>query len=136
MDRDAARALLTAVAGGALDVDAALAQLEAGPFAGHLAGYQDLGFSRVDTNRALRTGDPEVVYGAGKTPEQVIGVVSALRKAHPDRAALVTRTDEEMRAGLRAEFVDEQFDEVVEGRCMSIGPLPSTRGTVIVVSAG
>ena len=50
------------------------------------AGYVDLGFARLDTHRAARTGDAEVVYGAGKTPEQVIDLLRALRQASPDRA--------------------------------------------------
>ena len=42
----------------------------------------DLGFARVDVDRAARTGDPEVVYGAGKTPEQVLAI---LRTLHDQR---------------------------------------------------
>jgi len=132
VDRNEARTLLADVAAGAVGVDAALERLVQIPF----EGFEDLGFSRVDTHRALRTGDPEVIYGAGKTPEQVIGVIAALRSAHPDRPALVTRTDKEMRAALRAEFAAEELEEENAGRCISVGPLPTPRGTVTVVSAG
>jgi NCAIR mutase (PurE)-related protein len=132
VDRNEARALLADVAAGSVGVDAALERLVQTPF----EGYEDLGFSRVDTHRALRTGDPEVIYGAGKTPEQVIGVITALRSAHPDRAALVTRTDEEMRAALRGEFAVEEINEENDGSAISVGPLPAPRGTVTVVSAG
>ncbi len=69
MDRTEVRDLLEQVANGALSADAATEQLAAGP----LAGVADLGFARVDTHRGLRTGDPEVVFGAGKTPEQAVG---------------------------------------------------------------
>jgi len=146
MDRDAARALLTAVAGGALDVDAALAQLEAGPFAGHLAGYQDLGFARVDTHRALRTGDPEVVYGAGKTPEQAVSILTSLYAAHPDRAVVLTRADDAMRAAVRQRLGEDLITEELvtedlivedpEARCLAVGPFPEPVGRVVVVSAG
>jgi pyridinium-3,5-biscarboxylic acid mononucleotide synthase len=51
----------------------------------------DLGFARVDLDRAARTGDPEVVYGAGKTPEQVVDLLRTLHDAHPGRAVLATR---------------------------------------------
>ena len=44
---------------------------------------KDLGFARVDVDRAARTGDPEVVYGAGKTPDQVVGILRALHEKHP-----------------------------------------------------
>ncbi|WP_438802370.1 hypothetical protein, partial [Gulbenkiania mobilis] len=51
----------------------------------------DLGFARVDLDRAGRTGDPEVVYGAGKSPEQVVAILRTLHERHPDRAVLATR---------------------------------------------
>ena len=52
--------------------------------------YQDLGYARIDHHRPLRTGSPEVVLGKGKTPQQVAGIVAALRgRGHP---VLVTKT--------------------------------------------
>ena len=51
----------------------------------------DLGFARVDIDRARRTGDPEVVYGEGKTPEQVVEILTTLHARHPERAVLATR---------------------------------------------
>jgi len=54
----------------------------------------------VDVERAGRTGDPEVVYGAGKTVEQAVAIVRTLREAHPERAALVTRAAPELIAAL------------------------------------
>ena len=51
----------------------------------------DLGYARVDVDRAARTGDPEVVFGAGKTPEQVVGILRTLHERHPERAVLATR---------------------------------------------
>jgi NCAIR mutase (PurE)-related protein len=134
VDRAAARELLAAVAGGALDVDSALAQLVASPF----EGYADLGFARVDTHRALRTGDPEVVYGAGKTPAQAAAILASLSAASPERAVLLTRAD----ADLRARVVDlldvpaGVVTEDAEGRCLALGPLPAPAGTVVVVTAG
>ena len=55
----------------------------------------DLGYARVDLDRAARTGDPEVVYGEGKTPEQVVGILRTLHERHPDRAVLATRLSAE-----------------------------------------
>ena len=55
----------------------------------------DLGYARVDVDRAARTGDPEVVYGGGKTPTQVVGILRALHEKHPDRAVLATRLSAE-----------------------------------------
>jgi hypothetical protein len=92
------------------------------------------GFARVDTGRASRTGDAEVVYGAGKTAQQVVDILSALHEAHPGRAVLATRlTDETVDAVLEAR-PDSVADRVA--RAVTLGPLPAGRGTVTVVSAG
>ncbi len=94
----------------------------------------DLGFARVDLDRAARTGDPEVVYGAGKTPAQVVEILRTLGAAHPDRAVLATRLDAETRALVATSLPDAVVDEVA--RCATLGRFPEPRGTVVVVSAG
>lgn len=99
-------------------------------------GFVDLGFARVDTDRAARTGDPEVVYAAGKTTEQVLAVVAALREAHPGRPALVTRTTAGTAAALLTTYAEQIAEHDVEARTVVVGDLPTARGTVTVVSAG
>jgi len=101
----------------------------------HGGGYQDLGFARLDVDREARTGDPEVVYGAGKTVPQALALVAALRAAHPDRPALVTRAAPELLAALREAYPD-QLTADDEARCAAAGPLPASVGTVCVVAAG
>ena len=92
----------------------------------------DLGFARVDLDRAARTGDAEVVYGAGKTPEQVVTILRTLHEKHPDRAVLATRLSDE------AIHAVTELDATVDlvARAATLGPLPTARGTVAVVSAG
>ncbi len=94
----------------------------------------DLGFARVDLDRSARTGDPEVVYGAGKTPEQVVALLRTLHEAHPERAALATRLSPAALAEVRSELPGASVDAVA--RCATIGPLPTPTGRVVVVSAG
>jgi pyridinium-3,5-biscarboxylic acid mononucleotide synthase len=94
----------------------------------------DLGWARLDLGRAARTGDPEVVYGAGKTPEQVAAILLRLSQAHPDRAVLATRLSPEARAVVGATVPGVVLDEVAG--CATLGPLPESAGTVVVVSAG
>ena len=94
----------------------------------------DLGYARVDTDRAARTGDPEVVYGAGKTPAQVVEILHTLHVAHPDHAVLATRlTDETISAVVEA-HPNAVVDEVA--RAVTLGRLRTPQGTVAVVSAG
>ncbi|WP_122815974.1 nickel pincer cofactor biosynthesis protein LarB [Nocardioides pantholopis] len=93
----------------------------------------DLGFARVDLDRAARTGDPEVVYGAGKTPEQVVEILRTLHQRHPDRAVLATRLAPEAQAAV-ADALGAAVDPV--SRTATLGSPPTPRGTVAVVSAG
>ena len=97
-------------------------------------GYVDLGFARLDTHRAARTGDPEVIYGAGKTAAQVVELLSTLAAAHPDRSVLTTRLPDESLEAVVAAFPDALVDPVA--RAAAIGPMPEARGTVCVVAAG
>jgi NCAIR mutase (PurE)-related protein len=94
----------------------------------------DLGYARLDVGRAARTGDPEVVYGAGKTPAQTVGALRALALAHPGRTVLATRLDEEARALVRRELPGAEVDDL--GRTATLGPPGPRRGRVAVVCAG
>ena len=97
-------------------------------------GIEDLGHSRLDTDREARTGDPEVVYGAGKTPQQLVDILRTLHERHRDRAVLATRVTDEGIAAL----VDALPDVVVDvvAHAVTIGSPPVARGNVTVVSAG
>ncbi|MDQ4008029.1 MAG: nickel pincer cofactor biosynthesis protein LarB [Actinomycetota bacterium] len=97
-------------------------------------GTRDLGFARLDTDRVRRTGDPEVVYGAGKTPGQVLDLLGELHHAHPERAVLATRLDDAAMEAVAAGLGDARLDTVA--RTATLGPLPSLRGRVAVVAAG
>ena len=94
---------------------------------------EDLGFARVDLDRAARTGDAEVVYGAGKTPEQVVAILGALHAKHPDRAVLATRLSDEAMAAVTA--LDGATVHAT-ARAVTLGPLPEPSGRVTIVSAG
>src|SRR3954454_20795756 len=130
MDRTELRALLDAVAGGELSADDAEAALGTAP----LRGFDDLGFARLDTHRAVRTGDPEVVYGAGKTVDQVVTLLDALSRQANRRPALATRLTAEMREAVRTTFADAVVDDIA--RCARLGELPEAAGEVAVISAG
>ncbi|MEG1640495.1 MAG: 1-(5-phosphoribosyl)-5-amino-4-imidazole-carboxylate carboxylase, partial [Ruthenibacterium sp.] len=65
--------ILEQVQSGAMTVESAVLKLKTAPF-------EDIGFAKVDLHRALRQGAAEVIYGAGKTPEQMIGIVDTMQK--------------------------------------------------------
>lgn len=94
----------------------------------------DLGFAQVDTHRALRKGFPEVIFGAGKTPGQVVGIATRLI-AHEQRV-LVTRITPEHARALRKKFKHAVHHEAA--RCVTIErkPLPKRPGVIAVICAG
>jgi len=85
MENSELEKLLRAVAAGEVAPDEAVAQLRVQPF-------QDLGFAKVDHHRAIRQGAGEVVYGEGKTPDQIADIVAALLDAGQE-CVLITRLD-------------------------------------------
>ncbi len=94
----------------------------------------DLGYARLDTGRAERTGDPEVVYGAGKSPAQIVEILRTLHEAHPERAVLATRLEAAAIEAVAAAHPEARIDEVA--RAATLGEFPAPAGVVAVVSAG
>ena len=86
------RTMLDRVASGELSVDQAVLELKKEPFSE--AGFDELGFAKLDTHRRLRQGIAEVIYGAGKTAEQIAGIVEAMKKRGQE-LVLITRMDPE-----------------------------------------
>ena len=98
------------------------------------APVADLGFAQVDTHRALRKGFPEVIFGAGKTPSQVVKIATTLL-AHGQRV-LITRITTEHARALRKKFKHAIHHELA--RCVTIEkrPLPRRAGRIAVICAG
>ena len=94
----------------------------------------DLGYARLDVDRARRTGNAEVVYGAGKTPQQVVGILGRLHDRHSDRAVLATRLSPDAQDAVRHGLPDAVVDEIAGAAVL--GPMPEPRGLVTVVAAG
>ena len=94
----------------------------------------NVGWARFDLDRARRTGDPEVVYGPGKTPEQVVTALAELHRHHADRAVLATRLDDAARDAVRMTLPGAVVDD--RARTAYLGDPPEPRGTVLVVAAG
>ena len=107
------RMMLEAVRDGSLTVDEALLELKKEPF-------KDIDYAKVDLHRRLRQGASEVIYGAGKTPEQMLGIVRVMQDAG-QRTILITRMSEEA-----AELVGAsvELDYHKEARIGIVGKLP------------
>ena len=121
-------ALLDGVRAGAVAPDEAARKLRAAPF-------EDLGFAKVDHARALRQGAPEVVYGEGKTAEQVCAIVRRLREGGA-KTVLATRLSADKAAALAAAEPDAAWDPA--SRLAVVGPVPEPDGAgeICVCAAG
>ena len=85
-----------------LSIDDAMSQLRDLP-------YEDLGFAKVDHHRAIRKGFPEVIFGEGKSPEQVASIAESLAR-RSDRL-LVTRASAEVYSAVRRSVPDAAYDD-------------------------
>jgi NCAIR mutase (PurE)-related protein len=93
MDQEQLRSLLEDVRAGATNVDSAMERMRHLPF-------EDLGYAKLDHHRALRHGITEVIFGKGKTPEQVAGI--AARLLEQSKNLLITRASRESAAAVKA----------------------------------
>jgi NCAIR mutase (PurE)-related protein len=124
---DEAIRLLEKFRAGGVGRDRVLQAFQAAPVA-------DLSFAQVDTHRALRKGFPEVIFGAGKTPEQVVKIAAKLLEH--ERRVLVTRINGDHARALRKKFKRAVHHQLA--RCVTIEkkPLPKRPGFIAVICAG
>lgn len=120
------RRLLEQVRDGQVTTEQALERLRDLP-------YQDLGYARIDHHRPLRTGSPEVVLGKGKTPQQVAGIVTALRgRGHP---VLVTKTGRDAYSAVVEVAPEAEFHDPAGAIVIPSGSGgPKTPGTLVVTA--
>jgi pyridinium-3,5-biscarboxylic acid mononucleotide synthase len=125
--QDQIHTLLDQFRAGTLHRDEVVRALQAAPLA-------DLGFAQVDTHRALRKGFPEVIFGAGKTPDQVVQIAAKLFEHQ--QPVLVTRIGPAHATAMQNEFPLAVHHEAA--RCVTIQkqPLPKRPGTIAILCAG
>ncbi len=97
-------------------------------------GFTDLGFARVDTDRRRRCGFPEVIFGAGKTPEEVAAIARVILKKDP--VMLTSRATLAQYEAVAAAFPEALWHE--RARCITVErpAMPKLEGTIAVVCAG
>ncbi|MBD5500862.1 MAG: nickel pincer cofactor biosynthesis protein LarB [Lachnospiraceae bacterium] len=127
MDKKDLQLLLEQVAEGKVTPGEAVLQIKAEP-------YKDLGFAKLDTHRGIRQGASEVIYGAGKTKEQILKIAKEMMKEH-EKTILITRMGQEA-----AEFVAGElplcYDEL--SKIGIVGNLPEKdgKGKIVVATGG
>jgi len=119
--------LLEKVRDGKTSIDEALLEIKKEPF-------EDIGYAKIDLHRKVRQGAAEVIYGAGKSADQIIGIVKAMQKSGQN-TILITRLDEN-----KAECISQEveFDYRKEAKIGIVGKMPeaSGRGTIVVATGG
>jgi len=122
---DKLRLLLGDIKEGTLSIDDALKQLQ---------NYADLGFARLDLHREERIGFPEVIYGEGKTVEQVVMIFERLVANH--NVVLATRVIEEMGKKITHKFPSALYNPRARTILWKKDKNPQHSGYIVVVCAG
>lgn len=126
---EALRSLLEAVAAGEVNPAVALEKLK------HFA-FEPVGdFAKIDHHRNLRTGFPEVIWGPGKTPDQIAAIMEAMRQRNP--VVMATRIEPSVYAQLEEKITGLQYYPAA--RICAIAPAtiePQYPGTIGILSAG
>ena len=126
MDEKAMRAMLAELTRGSTTVDEVMETLRRLPF-------EDIGFAKVDHHRALRCGVPEVIFCAGKTPEQVGEIAERIRAGGSD--VLATRADVQHYEAVKKSCPGAEY--MADARCVVVRSKDvEPRGLVLVVTAG
>lgn len=121
---DDIRKILLGVQDGSIPVEEAVLAIKKEPF-------RDIGYAKVDMHRKIRQGAAEVIYGAGKTPEQIAGIVKSMQAAG-QKTILITRMSAEAAEIVGAEIA---LDYRKAARCGIIGPIPEPDGIGRIVIA-
>ncbi len=119
--------ILQQVQDGAMDIHAAYEHLKISPF-------EDLGYAKIDHHRAIRQGTPEIVYGAGKTKEQIEGIVASLL-SHSPFNILITRLSQESALYLEKRF-SLTYDELSQVGIVNRKADLTASGTILVATGG
>ncbi len=120
-----ARDILEKVASGEMTVEEAELQLKMKPFV-------DLGFAKPDLHRGLRQGIPEVIFGEGKTPEQIDAITSSLLEGG-QKTVLITRLSAEKASVLKTSI---KYYDVARIGVAGVIPDPTAKGTIVVATGG
>ncbi len=126
MDNDI-RKIFEGVKEGSISVDEAILAVKKQPF-------EDIGFAKVDLHRGIRQGAAEVIYGAGKTPEQCVGIIESMLRTC-QKTILITRLSKESADVIRGKY---DLDYREDARIGIIGeiPEPTGIGTIVVATGG
>ena len=128
MNKDLLIKLLGSVAEGKTPVDDAARKLQ------HIA-YEDITYAHIDHHRSLRKGFPEVIFGEGKTVDQIVGIMEKMKDQ--ENIILVTRIDQQKADGVQSHIPEAVYHSEARMIVLEIKPVPiQGRGPILIISAG
>jgi len=128
MDKDRLIKLLKSVADGKTSAGDAAERLD------HLA-YEDITYAHIDHHRSLRKGFPEVIFGEGKTAEQIAGIMGKMQRQ--ENIILVTRIDQEKANVVLLQFPQAVYHADARMIVLELDKIPNRgRGPILIISAG
>lgn len=127
MEERQLKEMLQCVAEGKMKPEEAMLSMKQEPF-------HEMGFAKVDNHRGIRQGISEVIYGAGKTKEQIYDIVSYMRSTS-EKPVLITRMDSEAAEYLMQDFPLE-YDSLSKVGIVGEKPKKDGKGKILVVTAG
>lgn len=111
-----------------ITVDEAYLKLKEKPF-------EDIGYAKVDLHRKLRQGASEVIYGAGKTPEQIAGIIDVMRN-HNQSTILITRLSQESADKLKSLGCEIDYHADAHAGVYGKIPEPASKNFIVVATGG
>lgn len=125
--QDEIKTMLEKVKSGEISVDDAVLKLKEAPF-------DDLEYAKVDLHRKIRQGYPEVIFGEGKTVDQILGIINTMRD-HGQNNILITRLSEEKAVAIEKSVSLNYHEDAKIGMIGDI-PEPDGIGTIVVATGG
>lgn len=119
--------ILEQVHQGQLTVDKAVNKLKDFP-------YQDMGFAKVDHHRELRKGYPEIIYGLGKTEDQIKKISNAILDKGSN--LLITKVEESVYSSLKKSLPQLDYNDLAKAAFLKQKEPPRGRGKIVIITAG
>jgi hypothetical protein len=98
--------------------------------------FEDIGFAKIDHHRSLRQGFPEVIFGRGKTAQQIVAIARGMLRAKSSHNILITRTDKKTYAAVRKIARNAKFNELSGAITIERSTKIDGKGLILVITAG
>lgn len=120
--------ILEQVKSGELSVEDALLDIKKAPF-------EDIDYAKIDFHRKIRQGAAEVIYGAGKTPEQMIGICEVMKK-NDQKTILITRLEKDAADRIKAVHGDLTYYDTAKIGIVGEIPAKDGNGKILIATGG